>query len=239
MQPSDTVLLQEGLEYLGIEDPKQELQTLLTCYIGELEIFNAAFNLVKVQNTRELIIKHILDSLAPWKVLEELIADYQDKAACTVADIGSGAGLPGIPLACLFLVKRPTVQFTLIERMHKRCTFLENIQAMLALSNTTVLEKELEKVPAACFDIAVFRAFRPLDCSMFTALQERIKPNAILAAYKGKRSAIEEEMQALRNTALAYRIIPVHTPFYEAERNLVIISKDTAGISSNTVIRQI
>lgn len=225
MRPSDTVLLQEGLAHLGIEDSKQELQALLVLYIRELETFNAAFNLVKVQDTRELIIKHIIDSLAPWKLLDELITACQDEATCTIADIGSGAGLPGVPLACLFLLKRPDVRFTLIERMHKRCTFLENVQALLALTNTAILEKELEKLPAACFDIAVFRAFRPLDRSMFTALQERVKPNGILAAYKGKRSAVEKEMHALGNTVPVYRIAPVHTPFYEAERNLVIIPK--------------
>lgn len=225
MQPSDNALLQEGLHILGIEDTAQQLQTLLVRYIHELETFNAAFNLVKVQDTRELIIKHILDSLAPWKILEQHISSCRETDTFTIADIGSGAGLPGIPLACLFFVKNPGVQFTLVERMHKRCSFLENTQAMLALTNTVVLEKELEKIPAESFDLAVFRAFRPLDPSIFTALQQRIKPNGILAAYKGKRTAIEEEMQALGKTGYQYRIIPIETPFYEAERNLVLISK--------------
>ena len=198
---------------------------MLSRYIRELETFNAAFNLVKVQNTQELIIKHILDSLAPWQILAEWIDTHQAENRCAIADIGSGAGLPGIPLACLFLLKNSNIEFTLIERMNKRCAVLENIQVMLNLTNTTVLESEAEKAPVDYFDIAVFRAFRPLDRTMLATLQKRIRSTGILAAYKGKHTAIEEEMQALDAYKPAYQIIPVQTPFYDAERNLVTISK--------------
>ncbi|UTC57888.1 16S rRNA (guanine(527)-N(7))-methyltransferase RsmG [Treponema sp. OMZ 305] len=226
MDTQNTELLQAGLDALHIEDRHGKLADMLTRYIRELETFNAAFNLIKVQNTQELIIKHILDSLAPWEVLAQRIGSHQTKDTCTIADIGSGAGLPGIPLACLFLLKTPSIKFTLIERMHKRCAVLENIQAMLGLTNTAVLESEAEKAPADYFDIAVFRAFRPLDRTMLATLQKRIRSTGILAAYKGKATAIEEEMQALGTHKPDYQMIPVQTPFYDAERNLVIISKE-------------
>ena len=70
----------------------------------------------------------------------------------------------------------------------------------------------------------MYRAFRPLDRTMLATLQKRIRRTGILAAYKGKRTAIEEEMQAFGEYKPAYQVIPVHTPFYEAERNLVIIT---------------
>ena len=225
MDTQNTELLQAGLQALHIEDRQGQLQDMLSRYIRELETFNAAFNLVKVQNTQELIIKHILDSLAPWQILAEWIDTHQAENRCAIADIGSGAGLPGIPLACLFLLKNSNIEFTLIERMHKRCAVLENIQVMLNLTNTTVLESEAEKAPVDYFDIAVFRAFRPLDRTMLATLQKRIRSTGILAAYKGKHTAIEEEMQALGAYKPAYQIIPVQTPFYDAERNLVTISK--------------
>ena len=225
MDTQNTELLQAGLTALHIEDRQGTLANMLTRYIRELETFNAAFNLIKVQNTQELIVKHILDSLAPWEFLAQWIESQQTEGSIAVADIGSGAGLPGIPLACLFLLKDPSIKFTLIERMHKRCAVLENVQAMLGLTNTTVLESEAEKAPADYFDIAVFRAFRPLDRAMLATLQKRIRSTGILAAYKGKRTAIEEEMQALGNRQPSYQVIPVHTPFYDAERNLVIISR--------------
>ena len=225
MDTQNTELLQAGLQALHIEDRQGQLQDMLSRYIRELETFNAAFNLVKVQNTQELIIKHILDSLAPWQILAEWIDTHQAENRCAIADIGSGAGLPGIPLACLFLLKNSNIEFTLIERMNKRCAVLENIQVMLNLTNTTVLESEAEKAPVDYFDIAVFRAFRPLDQTMLATLQKRIRSTGILAAYKGKHTAIEEEMQALGAYEPAYQIIPVQTPFYDAERNLVTISK--------------
>ena len=75
-----------------------------------------------------------------------------------------------------------------------------------------------------CYFVLMYRAFRPLDRTMLATLQKRIRRTGILAAYKGKRTAIEEEMQALREYKPAYQVIPVHTPFYEAERNLVIIT---------------
>ena len=223
MDTKNTKLLQAGLAALHIEDNHGKLQDMLSRYIRELETFNAVFNLIKVQNTQELIIKHILDSLAPWEFLAEWIDTHQAEGRCTIADIGSGAGLPGIPLACLFLLKDPSIEFTLIERMHKRCAVLENIQAMLELTNTAILESEVEKASADYFDIAVFRAFRPLDRTMLAVLQKRIRSAGILAAYKGKRTAIEEEMQALGEYKPPYQVIPVNTPFYDAERNLVII----------------
>lgn len=225
MDTQNTELLQAGLAALHIEDRQGKLAEMLTRYIRELETFNAAFNLIKVQNTQELIIKHILDSLAPWEALAHRLDSQQTGGTCTIADIGSGAGLPGIPLACLFLLKDPSIKFTLIERMHKRCAVLENVQAMLGLTNAAVLESEAEKAPADYFDIAVFRAFRPLDRAMLATLQKRIHNTGILAAYKGKRTAIEEEMQTLGAYKPDYEVIPVQTPFYDAERNLVIILK--------------
>jgi len=95
MDTQNTELLQAGLAALHIEDRQGKLADMLTRYIRELETFNAAFNLIKVQNTQELIIKHILDSLAPWEALAHRLDSQQTGGTCTIADIGSGAGLPG------------------------------------------------------------------------------------------------------------------------------------------------
>ncbi|MEL3906534.1 MAG: 16S rRNA (guanine(527)-N(7))-methyltransferase RsmG [Treponema sp.] len=220
-----TELLQAGLTAMDIEDSRGVLKKYLLRYIHELEIFNAAFNLVKVENTEDLVIKHIFDSLAPWKLLAEKIDSFDENRPCTFADIGSGAGFPGIPLACLFLIRNPEVEFTLIERMNKRCAVLENVRAVMGLTNTAILEVEAEKAPKDYFDIAVFRAFRPLDRTILKTVQGRIRKTGLLAAYKGKRAAIEEELAALGTEKPAYRIIPVTVPFCDAERNVVIIEK--------------
>ena len=73
----------------------EKADSLLQKYMDEIELFNEAYGLVKVQNKQELYVKHILDSLAPLEILIQNMPDTE----CSIADIGSGAGLPGIPLA--------------------------------------------------------------------------------------------------------------------------------------------
>jgi len=218
-------LIREGLALLAIEDPQEQLQNYLLRYIHELTVFNAAFNLVKAENDEALIIRHIFDSLAPWNIFAKTIAEQSKNRPCLIADIGSGAGFPGIPLACLFLAQQAAAQFTLVERMQKRCTFLENVRAMLNLTNTGIAALEVEKAPDDYFDIAVFRAFRPLEHTMIKTLQKKLRSTGFLAAYKGKRSAIEAELNTLGTQKPEHRIIPLTVPFFDAERHLLIIQK--------------
>ncbi len=118
MSQTTSVLLKEGLAKLGIEESGGRILPLLERYIEEIELFNPAYGLVKVKDRRELIVKHILDSLAPIKIIRDL---SKNSISLKIADVGSGAGLPGIPLAvCL-----PNAAFTLIERMGRRAGFLE------------------------------------------------------------------------------------------------------------------
>jgi 16S rRNA (guanine527-N7)-methyltransferase len=187
---------------------------LLWTYIREIELFNEAYGLVKVSSRRELIVKHILDSLAPLRLC---VRFFEDKA---IADVGSGAGLPGIPLAiCL-----PQAEFTLIERMGRRAGFLRNCIAVLGLANVRVEEAELEKVPPGSFDMAVFRAFRPLAPDILKGLTAILKPGGILAAWKGRIESIREEIAAVEDSMPGQaEIIPLAVPFLEEERHLVII----------------
>ena len=213
-------LLKEGLAKLGLEDSEGRILPLLERYIEEIELFNPAYGLVKVRDREELIIKHILDSLAPLKVICKL---FPDRASFMVADIGSGAGLPGIPLAvCL-----PNAAFSLVERMGRRAGFLRDAIAVLGLPNVTVEEAEMEKLSQAIedrFDLIVFRAFKPLDSAILKGLFAILKPSGILAAYKGRRQAIEEEMSGLHN--LSWEVIPLEVPFLAEERHLVLIKQD-------------
>ena len=151
--------LYEGLKKLNINTVDLELlKSDLEKYINELELFNSAYDLTNAENKNDIIIKHILDSLSAQKKLVSLISD----PSCKIADIGSGGGLPGIPLA----LSLRNYNITLVERMSKRCAFLENCTAILKLNNVSVENLEAEKVPSNSFDIIVFRAFRPLDKKM-------------------------------------------------------------------------
>jgi 16S rRNA (guanine527-N7)-methyltransferase len=193
-----------------------EIAARLAAYIAEIELFNPALGLVGAGSRQELVVRHILDSLAPLGILRRLLAD---RAPCA-ADVGSGAGLPGIPLA----IALPQVRFTLIERMGRRAGFLRNAQAVLGLSNIAVEEVEQEKAGPGRFSLVVFRAFRPLEPKIIKGLFRLLNDGGILAAYKGRREKIGEEMEALK-FGCEWEAIPCPVPFLDEERHLLLITK--------------
>ena len=240
MSDGRTLLLQ-GIELLCKNDKtfkdliaarNSEIISLLDCYIKEIELFNPAYGLVGVDNTEELIIKHILDSLAPIGILSQLFSSLR---ACAVrrnamppcellqkikiADVGSGAGLPGIPLA----IALPNCDFTLIERMGRRAGFLFNTIAVLGLSNITIEENEIEKTQSGRFDLITFRAFKPLDPKLLKTLLQTCVPGGIIAAYKGKYEKINEEMAPFQRN---WEAIPYKVPFLDDERHLLVIKAE-------------
>ena len=216
-------ILNDGLSELGFDrDSIPLFAQKLGMYIKELQLFNSAYNLVNTSDFEELAIRHIFDSLAAHDIINSLAADIRSEDGICVGDIGSGGGLPGIPLAVVF----PQFRFTLVERMDRRCAFLENCAAMLGLQNLTVQKSEAEKIPHESFDIAVFRALKPLDARFAKTLLSLIKKGGYLAAYKAKKTNIENEMDAIRSVIADYTALEVHVPFMkDAERNIVVVKK--------------
>lgn len=137
------LLLVRGLAALDIPYSGAMVHRLIT-YTHELERWNPVYGLVKAEG-EDLIVKHILDSLAPWRILVDLLEECDVRMGpggnAVVSDIGTGAGLPGIPLS-IVLADR---QFRLIDRMGKRITFLENQKALLQLENVSIEESEIER----------------------------------------------------------------------------------------------
>jgi 16S rRNA (guanine527-N7)-methyltransferase len=213
--PAPADLLAEGLSRLNINPAALDL---LSKYIEEIERFNPAYGLVKVRDRRELVVKHILDSLAALGAFSGLIEN-----GTAIADVGSGAGLPGIPLA----IALPGARFTLIERMGRRAGFLRNCLAALGLSNVTVEEAEMEKSAPGRFGLVVFRAFRPLEAPALKGLLRLLLPGGSIAAYKGRRQTLEEELKAAEAAVPAiagtWEIIPLRVPFLDEERHLALI----------------
>lgn len=215
-------LLEEGLRKTGIEEEKiPSLAEKMEKYIREIIICNAAFNLTNTSDHDELVIRHILDSLAAYKPLKDFIAGlpYGGRQVA-VGDIGSGGGLPGIPLAAAF----PEISFTLVERMEKRCGFLQHCKEELGLENVSVLKEQAEFVEQKSFDIVTFRAFRPLDLKMAKKLLRLRKDGGILAAYKAKMENIKAEMDGIKKLVPEYKVIGLQVPGLEdSERNLVVV----------------
>jgi 16S rRNA (guanine527-N7)-methyltransferase len=217
-------LLKDGL--LALHFSSEEIpvvQEKLEGYIRELMLFNAAYDLVGADNQDQIIVNHILDSLSAWKYIQEMALERQAGGQqVLIADIGSGGGLPGIPLA----IALPQFQFVLVERMSKRCAFLENCAAVLCLRNVQVENLQAEQVEASSFDIATFRAFRPLDKKMIRTLLRTIKTDGILAAYKAKLESIETEMAGIASIVPEYTIKPLEVPFLkDHQRHLVLIQQ--------------
>lgn len=212
----------DGLKKCGIpESAAEPLAQKMEAYIKEIILFNSAYNLTNTSDRDELVVRHILDSLAAWPKIKEL---------CTggvIADIGSGGGLPGIPLAAAFACAGiDNVRFELVERMEKRCAFLENCAAILGLKSVTVINSEAERVDAEAYDLITFRAFRPLDKKMTKTLLRIVKAGGKLCAYKAKAANIKEEMDGITALVPEYEVFPLAVPGLEdSERNLVVITK--------------
>lgn len=222
-------VLHEGLTRLGMDNPA--LAEKMDAYIRTLQAYNAKFNLVSTDAYDDIAVRHVLDSLSGAAVIstliEKRIAGGIPRGNIVLADIGSGAGLPGIPLAAVF----SDVPFVLVERMTKRADFLRHCAATLGLQNVSVEENQAERLAQHRFDIAAFRAFRPLEKKMTKVLLRILKDGGYLAAYKARREKIIAEMGALPAVP-DYKIVPLTVPFLtqcaetedERERNLVVIS---------------
>jgi 16S rRNA (guanine527-N7)-methyltransferase len=199
-----------------------EMEALLNRFCDEIELFNPAYGLVSVKDRDELVIKHILDSLAPIVTVKQLIDAHANQEP-HIADIGSGAGLPGIPLA----IALPGVYLSLIERTGRRAGFLRNTQAVLTLPNIEILEIEMEKAPPGIADIVCFRAFHQISPEILKFMFRLLKKDTCIAAYKGRLESINAEMLPLspfleRQNA-EWKAIPCPVPFLNDERNLVLI----------------
>ena len=227
MDGEAAALLEAGVQKIGFcagavagSAPCRTIVDTLARYVNEIETFNGAYGLVGCAGARELVVKHVLDSLAAAPILAGL-----HTGAASVADAGSGAGLPGVPLA----VALPRWHVTLIERMERRADFLLNTRAVLGLTNITVAPDDIETLPAKqpcaapLFDLIVFRAFKPLTPKLYKSLCRRLSAGGALAAYKGRMQAIQAEMAALRELVPVWHAEPCAVPFLAEDRHIVII----------------
>jgi 16S rRNA (guanine527-N7)-methyltransferase len=216
-------LCQNDLAIDNIIAPRRDVViTLLDGYLTEIMTHNPVLSLVGTNDPKQLVVRHILDSLAPLGIIS---------GKCNlshIADVGSGAGLPGIPLA----IALPDSEFTLIERKGRRSGFLRNTLTALAnknhkLSNVSVEEQEMEKVKPHRFTMVTFRAFKPLDPKILKKLFRLCAEGGILAAYKGRHSKVEAEIaeleQQMPNQTIRWELIPCPVPMLDEERHLLLI----------------
>lgn len=211
--------LTDGLKKLNLEFSETQINQL-EAYAESVLEFNKTYNLMKADSLDEFFINHVLDSLAAVPSLSQILE--RKSSPCKIGDIGSGGGCPGIPLAIAF----PEHNFTLVERMEKRCAFLQSTVKKLNLQNVKINCIQADLVEKESFDLEVFRAFHPFDKKITRLLLGMLKKGGTLAAFKAREEKIVAEMEEIKFLVPEYKKIKLTVPFLEDhERNLVIVEK--------------
>jgi 16S rRNA (guanine527-N7)-methyltransferase len=198
--------LDAGLAALGL-DPA--LAMPLLAYLALLDRWNRTYNLTAIRDPREMVGKHLLDSLAMHAYL----------GAGSLADLGAGAGLPGIPLA----IAKPALQVTLVESNGKKARFLREAVRTLGLANARVAESRAESLdePGA-YDAITARALATLPLIIELG-GHLLKPGGRLLAMKG--TVPDDEIAGLPAGWRVQTVHPLTVPGLAAERHLVVVGR--------------
>jgi 16S rRNA (guanine527-N7)-methyltransferase len=198
------VSIDEGLAELGVGATDAQRRALLA-HLDLVDEWNAKFNLTAIRDREQQITKHVLDSLTvlPWL------------QGATVADVGSGAGFPGVPLA----IVDPGRRFALIESTGKKCRFLETVRDTLELRNVEVIQARAESYkPEARYDTVVARAVGPLS-ELVRFAGPLLAAGGHLLAMKGKNPA--DELAGRLNGWKVVAVQRLRVPGLVDERHLV------------------
>ena len=198
--------LDAGLAALGL-DPA--LAMPLLAYLALLDRWNRTYNLTAIRDPREMVGKHLLDSLAMHPYLDD----------GHLADLGTGAGLPGIPLA----IAKPGLRVTLVESNGKKARFLREAVRTLGLSNARVAESRAEALdePSA-YDAITARALATLPLIIELG-GHLLKPGGRLLAMKG--AVPDDEIAGLPAGWRVETVHPLTVPGLAAERHLVVVGR--------------
>ncbi|HDH13391.1 MAG TPA: 16S rRNA (guanine(527)-N(7))-methyltransferase RsmG [Nitrospirae bacterium] len=208
-------LFKKGLKQIDISCSEGQINAFMTC-LSELKKWNRAYNLTALKTDEEIIVKHFLDSLLYLRAIPE--------GAMKLADIGTGAGFPGIPVKII----RPETDITLIESSRKKAAFLRHIIRSLKLSAINVLEQRAEALTGEHeknYDVILSRATFSIKEFLETACRY-VKENGILILNKGPK--VSEELKELERSPYAKgavrETLKLPLPLTTAERNLIILS---------------
>jgi len=197
-------LLRRGIDEMGLVVTDEQQQKMLD-YLGLLEKWNKAYNLTAVRDTLQMVTRHLLDSLT--------VVPYIKGAR--ILDVGTGAGLPGIPLAILF----PNVQFVLLDSSSKKTRFITQAVTALAIDNVTVHNGRVEAYRAdSLFDQIVSRAFAEISL-MVSLSAHLLSPDGEWLAMKGHYPVAE--LAALEATCERFEVTKVVVPGMDAARHIV------------------
>jgi 16S rRNA (guanine527-N7)-methyltransferase len=199
--------IQQGMEILGLADRAGVLVLERLCgYIDLLQRWNKAYNLTAVRDPQQMVYRHILDSLAVGPHL-----GFAERCI----DIGTGAGLPGIPLAIAY----PDREFHLLDSNGKKTRFLFQVKTELGMDNISVHHSRAETfVAAAPYDAVLSRAFASLN-DMVESCMHLCAADGCFLAMKGLYP--EQELEALDSRCLLTEVHPMQVPGLQEQRHLI------------------
>lgn len=213
-------ILRDGLTQYGLPtDP--ELQEKFFIYLKEIDWWTKKMNLIGLRDHRDIIIKDFLDSLSCRE-------GWDFTQPCRVADIGSGAGFPGLPLKLCY----SNFDLTITEASVKKSEFIQHMVELLKLERVTILPKRAEDVGRdpqyrGQFDVVLSRAVAPLPILVELCLPF-VKIGGRLVAQKSQQAEEEVKLAGEAITTLGGKVLEVKSvtvPFLEAKRVLVLIEK--------------
>ena len=202
--------LESGLRTLGLD---AALAAPLLAYLALLVRWNATYNLTAIRDPREMVAKHLLDSLAMHPYVDAIAS-----AGGRLADLGTGPGLPGIPLA----IAKPGLQVSLVESNGKKVRFLREAIRKLGLTNAEAVESRIEAFDApGRFDAITARALATLPLILESG-GHLLRPGGVLLAMKGVVPS--EEIAALPEGWVVREMHPMRVPGLDAERHLIVVA---------------
>ncbi len=203
--------LKQAAGQLGISLSDQQREQLLA-YLTLLQKWNKTYNLTAIRDPQEMLVKHIIDSLAvvPHLQFERII------------DVGTGGGLPGVVLAILF----PEKNVDMLDSNHKKTRFLVQAKGVLGLEKSQIIHSRVEAYqPEALYDGIISRAFASID-DMVHWTHHLLTENGNWWAMKGQKEAEDLSKLAL---AEVVRVISLQVPFLPAERTLIQLKEKCNG----------
>ncbi|MYN46261.1 16S rRNA (guanine(527)-N(7))-methyltransferase RsmG [Pseudoduganella sp. FT93W] len=203
-------VLQQGITALELNLDEAQVAKLLD-YLALLNKWNSVYNLTSVRDPMQMVTLHVLDSLAAVPAFA---------GAQNVLDVGAGGGLPGMVLA----ISRPDMKVAMIDTVHKKTAFLNQVKAELELSNVTVYTKQVQQLEVKTkFDVITSRAFA--DLSDFVNWSGHLlQEGGQFIALKG--TAPEDERERLPAPWKVQKLQPLAVPGLDAERHLVFIQAE-------------
>lgn len=202
-------MLEKGLSELGIAYTSDQIEQWMQLS-GLLLKWNQSYNLTSLTSPHDVIVKHLLDSLA--------VAGYL-KSGPTL-DVGTGPGFPGLPLAILY----PDRRFSLLDSNAKKIRFITQVCIELKLSNVTTHHQRIEDHSISNYQQITSRAFSSIK-NYFQMCYHLTGPDGLLLAMKGKMNA--DELSCLDSQAGTVITKPLDIPFLQESRHLVIVRKNS------------